>query len=395
MMSQPTEKLSSMARYSRLARTRTFRDGGVARWQRATIGVAGAGQLGSRLAQEIVLSGAQVRVYDFEIGREENLGTQLVEPAVPKVNSVVGACDAIRPGRAHGVQTDIRHVGIAELAELDLLVDCTDDAGLVMPLAHISNGIGLPLLRLAVDGSGESELGRIAYFHGSGEAADGKCHACPMCAYDLRQILKRTHRVGCNEWTATRDPTFAGGALAMMVTGAGLLQAQRIVTGNDTHLVLDQEIVIDADHWQMLRLTRQSSAECLSGHVKWNLIGLPNPVSETSFRELFSTAVQHLGRSGLSLEPYAHPLCTEALCPCGTRRHAVGTQWAERPSCDDCKNTMMYLRETARYRLDQSRLDETKIADVPLAKLGLPSGAMFVARVAGRPPVRFVLPWKS
>ena len=59
----------------------------------------------------------------------------------------------------------------------DYFVDCTDDPALAHPLALLSNGLSLPLVRLAVDGSGQRELGRVSVSHGGGG------HACQLCSY--------------------------------------------------------------------------------------------------------------------------------------------------------------------------------------------------------------------
>ena len=144
------------ARYDRLSATATFRDRGMVLWPAAVIGIIGSGLLGYRVAIEAVCSGARrVIIWDYDIGQESNLGNQFCQPGVPKVFSTVQACDRIRPSVAAGSCCDVRHAGLSQLRECDVLVDCSDDPGLAWTLTEISNGLRIPLVRCAVDGSGQ------------------------------------------------------------------------------------------------------------------------------------------------------------------------------------------------------------------------------------------------
>lgn len=372
--------------YDRLRRTRTFRQEGFTRWQDATLCIVGAGNLGFRFAREAVLSGASVVAFDPDYAGAENAGTQFAAAGKAKVDSLVQACEAIRPGSARGVAEDIRHVGIGELAELSLLVDCSDDASLAMYLTPISNGLEQPHLRLALDGSGEMELGTVTCSHGGGG------FSCRLCTYDAASMFQETARMSCPGRAPNRPPTLAGGAIGAAVAGLGLLQAQRLVTGNDLEQVLDRQMVLDLSTPQMLPLQRRRSEKCLSGHIAWELTRVRRSANRATLAELFSEARLRLDAANVVLEPFGHPLCVEATCRCGGWQAAAGTRFAMPPLCPDCGQPMEWLRAHVVTRLTHDDAKELEIDEVPLWRLGYPlRGAMFTALAPRTPPLRMVL----
>lgn len=371
---------------SRLARTCTLRDGGWQRWQGATVHIAGAGAIGQAVAIEVVRSGASGIVCDFDtFSSPENAHTQFGTPGVNKTTTLVERASAIAPGRLTGFACDVRHLGIGELSRADILIDCTDDPGLTLPLTRISNGLRIPLLRAAIDGSGQSEMGRVATSHGGGG------HSCLVCSHRLADLLAKTPRTPCPGVVPQRAPTFAGGPIASMIAGATMIQAQRLVTGNDRALALDQHLIVDMSNAQMFAVRAPRRAECLTGHVGWELTRLSLSASKTTLLEVIQHAEQRLGCTPLSLEPYGHALCSAATCACGRHEAAIGTRWASPPRCD-CGRPMEWACETARYRVTPEELQSLGIGNRTLLDLGLPErGAMFIARATGRPPLRLVL----
>lgn len=371
----------------RLERTRTFRNGVSNKWLKAELHIFGAGTLGYRLATEAVVAGANVIIYDFDTFSAENAGTQSGPIGMRKIDYVAARAEMIAPGRVRGICADVRHVGIGTMISASVLIDCTDDPSLALPLARISNGLAAPLLRAALDGSGEHERGRVACSHG------GAGHACQICTYEPRDVTRYLTRTPCPGNPSTPvQPTLAGGAIAMAVSGVTLLQAQRLVTGNDLDLVHDREWVIDLDVGALWPLRRRRCEQCLSGHLRWELIPIDCQAAETTFDDLFRKAGDHLGNGDLTIEPYGHPLCREATCHCGGHGHAVGTPWAPAPRCPDCGQGMEWSRATSLSRLALADAQQMRISDVPLDVLGLPPvGAMIVARAPGKRPVRLLL----
>lgn len=371
-------------RYGKLSRTPTFRAGGFAAWSTTTLGIVGGGMLGGRLAREAVMSGVgEVRIWDFDRTEPHNLGNQFGRVGKPKVEYLVGECDAIRPGHARGYACDVRHAGIRQLAECDILVDCTDDPRLVWSLTEISNGVKRPLLRGAVDGTGKMELGRVL---ASGTSPDSACQLCSFSFDDL--IRHRTPHACPTNRTDTATPTLAGGALAGAITSIVLLQAQRLQTGNDCDRVIDREVLLDLTNMQLLELRLERSATCLSGHRSWSLTPIDLRVEDGSFGDLFgvidkmseASSDARVPEAEVELSVYLHPLNIQAYCPCGAAVQAVGTEWIPAPSCPTCHAPMQWLEETQIDHLNRSQARDLGILDRSLASLGIPPGAMIEVR---------------
>jgi hypothetical protein len=375
-------------RYARVRLTPVFRNGGFPRWQNARIAVAGGGgTLGWLLTTGIVRSGASVGVIEFDTGSTENLGTQLVRPGVPKVDTVVAACNDIDPGRAHGHCCDVRHVGVGVLAKFDVILDVTDDPNLAFPLTVTANGLGKVAIRAAVEGSGQSDIGRVL----CSSPATG--HACQICHYRVEDLRGNRPRTACpNDAPLPRLPTIAGGATAMTIAGCALLGTQRVVTGNDDHLVYDRETIIDLTNMQLLPMQLRRSERCLSGHRRWDLIPFAADAAMATPSDLFGIAAGELATADVSLEFYLHPLNVRAECVCGEFADAVGSNWAVPPACRYCRIPMKWNRAIQHDTITRDLATELGILKTPLAELGIPEkGAMVVARAPDKTPLRYVL----
>lgn len=374
-------------RFGRLSQTRTFGDGGLRSWSQAVIAIIGAGLIGGRLAFEAVLSGVgEVLVWDFDRTEVENLGNQFGQPTVPKVTSLVERCNGVRLGHIRGFCEDIRHAGIRVLTGCDLLVDCSDDPRLAWSLTQISNGLNKPMLRPAVDGSGELELGRVLCSSG------GAGGACQLCTFSLDDLKRHHQRMHCpNGGRDYGAPTLAGGPMGATISSLALLQAQRLVTGNDRELVVDREIIVDFSHFQLLDIRLERSERCLSGHRSWELADVDATVGEATLADLFDVARGEFGTTDVTLAGYQHSLNVQAACTCGNVRIAAGTEWAKTPVCNDCRNPMQWLAETQIDRINQESAAELRVLNTPLAELGYPDGAMFSARSPGKPVRRLLL----
>ncbi len=374
-------------RYDRLRRTRTLAGDGFERWRHALIGIVGAGLLGGRTASEIVMSGASVRLYDPQVGAIENAGTQSwIQPGVPKVETVAAHCNSIRPAAAIARQADIRQIGVGEIAQCDLLIDCSDAPALTVPLTRLTNGIGMPMLRGALAGDGKSEMGRVQCSHG------GRGHSCAMCTYSAADIFRGVENTPCVLTAPERPPTLAGGAMGAMIAGALTISAQRLVSENDIEQVLDRECILDMTGGQLLPLVRRRSERCISGHQRWELTAVPLDAAHATFADVLDIAQERAGGTVATVQPFAHPLCTEATCPCGMHAHAVGTRWATPPTCADCGIAMTWRRTAAKAALTPEEIHSLNLNDQPLAQLGLPArGAMFTVCLTDGRAMRLVL----
>lgn len=372
-------------RFQRVRATEMFRDGGFERWQSALLGIVGCGTLGSRLALEAVRSGTRVRVWDPDRVEEQNLGTQVLRPGFSKVESTTRQCNEIRTGSAAGAAVDIRHVGIGELDECDILIDLTDDPRLAWPLTEITNGLKKPLIRAALDGSGRYELGRVFC---SDPREQGSCQLCTYSVNDLTAAMQPTACPGRD--APERPATLAGGALAAVVAGTSLIQAQRIVTGNDAELALGQEVTVNLSHMYLSPARIMRSKGCLSGHVAWDLDEIP-AASAGTLGDIVEYVARDLGLRDFMLEPFGHPLCIEAGCGCGASMIHVGSPWADPPRCSACGEPAEWRKETQRAALHTAHIRELGLSHRTLEELGLPAGAMLSARMPERSTRRYVI----
>jgi hypothetical protein len=340
------------------------------------------------LAPEIVRSGASVAIYDPEAVSPENLGTQAFSSVgLNKAEAVCQACEQIRPGAAQSRPYDVRHAGVGELAAADGIIDCTDDARLEWMLTEISNGLAIPMFRLAIDGSGEHNLGRVQVSHGGGGAA------CRLCPKTPEQILRRATRTPCpGAGGDDRGPTRAGPAVGLAVVGAALLMLQRYFGGRRRDDVLDAHVLVDLDAFHLVTMREPRSSSCVSGHVVWDLVRTDRDARQTTFGELFDLAERELGRRVETLEPYGHPICGSARCECGAEATALGTRWVAAPSCPACGASMDWQAHTGKDRWSRAEARQASILDRTAAELGLPlRGAMLVARTGGKAPLRLLL----
>lgn len=397
-MSSSVSHAPSPTRLDRLAATATLAGEALPRWCASEVALVGAGLLGSRLAREIVRSGARVLVCDLDVGRVENLGTQLVEVGEPKAAAVARACNALRPADAEpparAFVGDVRRLGPAVLARASAIVDCTDDAGLGLYLTELSNGLRVPLVRVAVDGTGERQLARVLASHG------GAGHACQLCSVERDELARSRPRTPClgaagRDGGASRPPTLAGNGIGMAAAGAALLQLQRLLGGNGGELVLDREVVLDLDGFHTLALTLPRSLDCVTGHRVWSPLPTGLSTRTAPFGRLFEIARTTLGTAEVELEPHAAPFCLERACAAGHRQHAVGTEAAPAPACPICGATTAWRPEPCWARWSAAQARHAGLLERSLASLGLPAGALVHARRADGVSVALLLDGES
>ena len=392
-MSHP-DHMADDGRFDRLRATTTFAGAAHERWMRATVAVIGVGVLGSLFAREASRSGTHTDLYDFDIGEDRNRGNQPVEVGEPKAEAVARICNTIAPGSARAHVADIRHVGAGSFEHIALIVDCTDDATLALPLTQLSNGWGVPLLRLAVDGSGRLELGRVLVSNA------GRGHACQLCASSWREVFDPGARTPCLGAPRDRAPTNAGTALAMSVAGLGLLYAQRLVGGNGSDQILDREVLVDLDSPGILSMELRRNEACLSGHDRFDPTHLDRSASDTTVKDLFTLARNALENEALTSRPLqeisiafrGHPILLGVACPgCGLELVRPGTLWRPAPDCPRCGGAMEPRRDVALDHLNQAQARALGLADTSCEALGLPSrGALVTARAPGHSPVQLL-----
>ena len=394
---QRPESTSDDGRFDRLRATTTFAGAAHERWMNATIAVVGVGVLGSLFAREASRSGTHIDLYDFDIGEAHNKGNQPVEVGEPKAEAIARLCNSIAPGSARAHVEDIRHIGAGSFEHIALLVDATDDIALALPLTELSNGWGVPLLRLAVDGSGRLELGRVLVSHG------GQGRACQVCASSWNDVFDPGARTPCIGAQRQQAPTNAGTALAMSVAGLGLLYAQRLVGGNGSDQILDGEVLVDLDTPGILPMKLRRNEECLSGHKRFDPTHLDRTAASTTIKELFWLARIALeneppseSESGplqeISLAFRGHPILLSVVCRgCDLELVRPGTLWRPAPECPECGLVMERRTDAALDHMNQAQARALGLADTSCEALGLPTeGALVTARAPGHSPVQLL-----
>ncbi len=345
--------------------------------------IVGCGVLGSRIAEGAVRSGLSLGLCDFDLGDPDNLPRQAVEVGVPKALTVAATSNAIRPGSAEAHVADVRHLGPGLLLRYRCLLDATDDRSLRLPLTLLSNGSRIPVVRSALDGTGERALGRVRVGHGGLE------RSCLCCHAGWQDLLEPSARTPCPGEAAWRPRTRAGVPIAMASAGLALHAVQEILAGREEEVV-DREIFLDLAG-ALLTGSIARHERCLSSHEVWQPEPLARRADETTLGELFALASHELGER-VELEVFAHPIWPGARCPaCGSWTLAPATRWAPAPLCG-CGARTERRPEGAMAALDEPLARELGIQDETCLALGMPAlGALVSARVPGRTPRRFLL----
>jgi len=378
--------MTSRIALSRLAETNVFPDrDAFQRWSNSSLLIGGAGMLGTPLACEAVRSGTHVRLADMDLVTDTvKIGAAYGRIGRSKVLALSDACDAIRPGRAEALHADLRHVGIGVFTASALIIDATDDPALAGYLTKVSNGIGVPLMRVAVDGSGQFNRGRVLISHG------GRGHSCQMCPWQWEHVLKSLPRTPCPGSPETPLPTIATNATTTVVAGIALHYAMRLVAGDAN--VFDRETLVDLDQRQIIEQRLVRSAQCLSRHRSWTWEQVEVRADGCTLGSAFALLQERLGGAA-ELEVFNHPFWTVVTCSsCGHTEHTVGTWWATPRACRCCGFATKWQLGSDQAALSLREAEQLGVLDCTLAELGVPAqGAMLIGRADNVPAVRILL----
>jgi hypothetical protein len=371
---------------NRLTRTSLFQDPkAYQRWSQSSLLIGGAGMLGTPLASEAVRAGTRVKVADLgQITDTVKIGAAHGRCGRSKAFALAGACDAINPGRAEALHADLRHVGIGVFAESVLIIDATDDPSLAGYLTEISNGLQIPLIRVAVDGSGQFNCGRVLISHGGGG------YACQMCAWQVQHLLKLLPRTPCPGAPDMPPPTIATNATSTAVAGLALHSAMRLLGGDPE--AFNREIILDLDNMTIFEQRLVRSEQCVSRHRSWTWERVEARADGCTLQNAFALLTERLGVA-VEVEAFNHPFWTAATCSnCGDTERAVGTWWASPPACRRCGSAAKWQLGSDRATLGMPDAEQLGVLDCTLAELGLPAqGAMLIGRAHRAPAVRIVL----
>jgi hypothetical protein len=342
--------------------------------------IVGCGVLGSRIADGAVRAGYSVGLCDFDTGTAANVPRQPgIAVGEPKALALAELLNELRPGTATAYVADVRALEVGILRRYRLLLDGSDDPALRRFLALVGNGLCLPVLRAALDGSGQKALGRVRVSHG------GRGFSCPAC----HAAAPDTWRTPCPgaPLEPARPPTQAGIPVAMAIAGLALHVAEKVLAGRED--VLGREIYLDLDG-ATLAGTIPRDERCSVGHEPWVIEPLELQPAET-LAGLFARLAAALGARPVVLEPFGNPLAPSTRCQaCGASRVDPGFLRSPAAACD-CGGRSERRPELALPALTEPAAQKLGLSGRPLAELGLHAGALVMARAGAGGARNFLL----
>jgi hypothetical protein len=205
------------------------------RLRAARVAVVGLGTLGGPLALHLGLLGTNLLLVDPGTVEAPNLAAQLFSVSAlgrPKVEARAAQARALGADGAFAVRPQrIEALGAGEFAGFDLVVSALDALRPRVHLGELCQRLSVPMLDLAVDGSGERLHARLASF--DSRAPDPACVACRYDARALEAIRREDQPATCPSWRAAPEsaapPTLQTSAMAGVVAGLGALHAVRVL----------------------------------------------------------------------------------------------------------------------------------------------------------------------
>jgi len=292
------------------------------RLRASRVAIVGVGTLGGPLALHLALLGAPLLLVDPGAVEPANLAAQLFSVRALGLRKVEARAAQIRALGGEGAlqlrAVRLEALGAAELAGFDLAVSALDALRPRLQLDALCQRLGIPMLDLAVDGSGQRLHGKIASF--DPRAPDAACYACRFDARALEAIRREDLPAGCPSWRLAPEsaapPTLQVSSFAGVVAGLGALRAVRILLDPPgTHA--GSLLRIDGDSPERIHHTRVARSPHCSHIVPY---GPLRPARGDSPEALIDQARVELGQAPdwLALQ---RALLLGARCrACGARR---------------------------------------------------------------------------
>ena len=172
------------------------------RLRESRVAVVGLGTLGGPIALHLSLLGVGLRLIDPGSVDESNLAAQLVPAkSVGRYKAEVRADQARELGASGPIEvrcSRVEALGAGELADLDLVVTAVDALRPRVQLDGRCQQLQIPMLDLAVDGTGQRLFARIGtYDH---RAPDAACFSCRFDSRAREAIRREGLPSGCPSW---------------------------------------------------------------------------------------------------------------------------------------------------------------------------------------------------
>lgn len=345
------------------------------------VAIAGAGTIGARLAMALAALGVPVVLLDRGTVEAANVGLQPYERrdlGMRKTEALRRRLLAVRPeldvACRHG---DVRRLGPRVLAGCRLLVLALDSFSDRVFLAGMAAGLGLPVLDVALDGTGQTLIGRVAGFD---PASGGSCLTCGWDDLTWAEVSGEAGGAGCAALAAERPEapaTLALPGLADVVAGIAAVQVARLLLGTERGRVVDRECRIDLGTGRYRETVLTRDGRCRSPHSRWVVHELDQTAEIVTIQRMLMRSEEDLG-PGVRLSAHADELVLESACPtCGRTMAAVRLRSAL-PPCPECGGRPVPLSHSVRASI--GRADAPISLDLTWADLGLPPGGAVHAR---------------
>jgi len=308
-----------MGRNARLQELTMIGRNGLDRLHLSTVAVLGVGNVGGQLIQHLGLLGIGLILVDYDMVQEENLGTQGFTPdqlGLAKVYARAQTLAQLNPEcRVRTLACDVESLGIARFRNVDLILCCLDTRRTRTVVNEIAIRNGIPWVDAAIDGSGQTLMGRVAAY--DPRQAQSPCYLCPYDSSSLHQILCEGLNESCPSLRlglphqGLTSPTIAFSALGAAAVALQVVWAVKMLLGRGQELV-GRELYMDLDRHRLQTHTQRQNPQCVIDHRILSMTPLGD--STTTVEQTFDAAVASLGE-GVQLQLHRRTLVTSLQCP--------------------------------------------------------------------------------
>jgi ThiF family protein len=338
--------------------------------------VVGAGALGNEAVKALGLLGAgAVLIVDPDKVELSNLTRSIFfrpsDKLKSKAKTLAGAASEVFPyTKWDFCHAEIADVGLARIAEADLMLSCVDNELARIEIAWLSLRLNLPVSDSGLGGP-DYWRGRVSFFPGRGAA----CFCCKLPPQRRREVLTTAQSRGNSCWADTSIPIVSSTPTMAAIFGAlqvdfglrSLLELRNAAPAGRNSSTI--EIRLDS-HPELTRFVTHISPECPL-HAPAEQAGARLPHAQATARELLEAQ----GAQSIELD---WPICVAAKCTkCGQDWQPMRrVAWLRRfGACPGCGSRNILENENL------SVFDRRSAwADVPMIHLGLPADHLYAVR---------------
>jgi len=304
-----------------------FGKSGLRQLRQSSVAVIGVGQLGGSVAQELGCLSIPITLVDYGTVEPENIGTQgfrIDHLGMTKVEArATQISECTTKSKFLLIPAPIEDVGIGIFSQTRLIITALDSRASRIRVAEIAQLLGIPMLDLAVDGTGKRLLGNVALYESSQPDAPGYC--CRWDAQGIAAIRNEGQRQGCPSWRSSgvpiTPPTLSAPAFGRAVSGLATTWAIDRLLGRADQLMNTQIQLHSGSTTTLRSLTMQRSPRCALSHSMLEPISTVS--AKTTVGELAKHAVADLGAEPEAFQLYHRDFVPELFCPLDGQTRAL------------------------------------------------------------------------